>query len=295
MIVARTFAQVRGMTGDPISLVPTMGYLHEGHLALIEAAAATEGLTVVSLFVNPTQFGDIADLDAYPQDEERDAALAEAAGADVLFAPGPDEVYPEHNRVTVSVGGVGDAMEGRFRHGHFEGVATVVAKLFAGIAPATAFFGKKDAQQLAVVAAMSRGLRFPVEIIGLPTVREENGLALSSRNTRIEPGHRAAAAKLSRALFSAADLIEAGETESAEVVSAAMRVLDDPDIELEYVEVADAVSAAPVEHIEHDAFVALAARVGGVRLIDNVSVDITTMRVDRGHMLTRPSILYGEV
>lgn len=294
MKIARTFTEIHAMTGGTGSLVPTMGYLHEGHLALIEGAASSTGPTVVSLFVNPTQFGDVADLDAYPQDEERDATLAESAGADVLFAPSPQEVYPEQNRVTVSVGGVGDAMEGRFRHGHFEGVATVVAKLFAGIAPARAYFGRKDAQQLAVVRAMSRGLRFPVQIIGLPTVREHDGLALSSRNTQIGPDARATSAKISQALFAAADLIDAGERESVRVVTAATSVLDDPDIDVEYVEVADAVTASQVDHIEHDVFVAIAARVGGVRLIDNVMVDAITMRADRGRMLTGPSILYGE-
>lgn len=294
MKIARTFADVRGITGGGGSLVPTMGYLHEGHLALIEEAASSNGPTVVSLFVNPTQFGDVADLDAYPQNEQRDAELAESAGADVLFAPAPEEVYPEQNRVTVSVSGVGDAMEGRFRHGHFEGVASVVAKLFAGVAPVRAYFGRKDAQQLAVVSAMARGLRFPVEIVGLPTVREPDGLALSSRNTRIEPSDRSNAVRLSEALFLVADRIEAGEIESSRIIAAATEVMDVSGIDIEYVEVADAVTASPVEHIEHDAFVAVAARVGAVRLIDNVMVDADTMRVDRGRKLTSPSILYGE-
>lgn len=295
MIILRTFAEVRALTGGPVSLVPTMGYLHEGHLSLIEVASKDEGPTVVSLFVNPTQFGDAADLDAYPQDERRDAALAAAAGADVLFAPDAAEMYPENNKVTVAVGGVGDAMEGRFRHGHFEGVATVVAKLFAGIAPARAYFGRKDAQQLAVVVTMRNGLRFAVDIVGLPTVRERDGLALSSRNARIDPLDRKAAAAVSTSLFAGADVIEAGEVESATITRAIASVLSEtPEVDVEYIEVADSATAALVERIEHDSFVAVAARVGGVRLIDNVAVDGASLRVDRGTTLQGTSILYEE-
>lgn len=295
MITVRTFAEVRAAAQAPVSLVPTMGYLHEGHLSLIDEARRSGDTTVVSLFVNQTQFGDSADFDAYPQDEARDAELAEAAGCDVLFAPSPDEMYPLRHRATVSVRGVGDAMEGRFRQGHFEGVATVVAKLFAGIQPRRAFFGKKDAQQLAVVKAMRDSLRFPVEVVGMPTVREHDGLALSSRNTQLSAGARTEALTLSRALFAAADAIERGERKSAAIVAAALAVTDlATGVELEYVEVADSMSATPIEELDRDGFVAIAVKVGGVRLIDNVAVDAATLTVDRGTMLTNRSILYEE-
>lgn len=295
MITLRTFAEVRAAASGSVALVPTMGFLHEGHLSLISAAPEVGDTTVVSLFVNPTQFGDDVDLDIYPRNEERDAALAESAGADILFAPSADEVYPEGKRVTVQVGGVGDAMEGRFRHGHFEGVATVVAKLFAGIDPDHAFFGRKDAQQLAVVRTMRSGLRFAVQVHDMPTVRELDGLALSSRNARLAPEVRGDAVSLSRALFAAADAIERGVDDAARIRAAARSVIEEiPGVELEYVEVADARSAAPVDTIVGDSFVALAARVGGVRLIDNVAVDGETMTVDRGIVLEHESILYEE-
>lgn len=295
MIIVRTFGEVRAAAHSAVSLVPTMGYLHEGHMSLIGAASQTGDTTVVSLFVNPTQFGDSADFAAYPHNEARDAAIAEAAGCDIFFAPSADEVYPLGHRVTVSVGGVGDAMEGRFRHGHFEGVATVVAKLFAGVQPRRAFFGRKDAQQLAVVRTLRDGLRFPVEVIGMPTVREQDGLALSSRNTQIGKGVRREALSLSRALFSAADAIEQGERDSAAIAKIARSVAAaTPQVEVEYVEVADSMSAAPIEEIDRDAFVAIAAKVGGVRLIDNIAVDAVTLATDRGIMLDKQSILYEE-
>ncbi len=295
MMTLRTFAEVRAAVSGSVALVPTMGFLHEGHLSLVSAAADMADTTVVSLFVNPTQFGDDVDLDAYPRNEERDAALSQRAGADILFAPSAEEVYPEGKRVTVRVGGVGDAMEGRFRHGHFEGVATVVAKLFGGIDPDHAFFGRKDAQQLAVVRTMRSGLQFPVRIHGMPTVREPDGLALSSRNTRLAPEVRVEAISLSRALFAAADVIEAGVGDASRIRATARTVIEDlPGVELEYIEVADAHSAAPVESIVKDSFVAIAARVGGVRLIDNVAVEAETMTVDRGIVLDHQSILYEE-
>jgi pantoate--beta-alanine ligase len=295
VIIVRTFEEVRAAARAGVSLVPTMGYLHEGHLSLIAAANESGDTTVVSVFVNPTQFGDSADFDAYPYNEARDAALAEAAGCDIFFAPSADEVYPLGHRVTVSVGSVGDAMEGRFRHGHFVGVATVVAKLFAGVQPGRAFFGRKDAQQLAVIRTLRDGLRFPVEVIGMPTVREQDGLALSSRNTQIAEDARSNALTLSRALFCAADAIEGGERHSAAIAEIALSVAaETPHVEVEYVEVADSMSATPIDEIDTDAFVAIAVRVGGVRLIDNVAVDAATLAVDRGTMLTNPSILYEE-
>jgi pantoate--beta-alanine ligase len=271
-----------------------MGYFHEGHLGLISAATREADTTVVSLFVNPTQFGDPSDLDGYPRDEARDAALADKAGADILFVPPYEEVYPSVETL-VSVGDVADAMEGRFRPGHFTGVATVVAKLFAGIRPDVALFGKKDAQQLAVVRTMTRDMRFPVRVDGMSTVREQDGLALSSRNAQFSVSDRHASLALSEALFAAADVFDSGARDAAALTSAAASVLGaNPDIEVEYVELADAHTARPVSSVVADAFLAVAARIGGVRLIDNVSFNGATGTVDRGTVLDRASILYEE-
>ena len=294
MITVDTFASVRESTVGTVALVPTMGYFHEGHLSLISAATEAADTTVVSLFVNPTQFGDPSDLDDYPRNEARDAALADKAGADVLFVPPYDEVYPSAETM-VSVGGVADQMEGRFRPGHFGGVATVVAKLFAGVKPDVAVFGKKDAQQLAVVRKMTSDLRFPVRVVGMPTVREEDGLALSSRNTHLGPGDRPAARSVSEALYGAAEAFEAGKHDSLSLTSAASSVLSRHEgVDVEYIELADAHTAQPVSSVNADAFLAVAARVGGVRLIDNISFDHAAGTVDRGTMLDRASILYEE-
>lgn len=295
MIIVRTFREVSDLVRGRVALVPTMGYLHEGHLSLIERASVASDTTVVSLFVNPTQFGDVSDLDTYPADEERDARLAEKAGADVLFAPVVSEVYPDHAPVSVAVGSVGEALEGVFRPGHFEGVATVVAKLLAGTRPDIALFGRKDAQQLAVIRQMASGLRFPTEIAGLPTVRESDGLALSSRNKRLDRDQRQTATYLSRALFNAADLIDSGVRASDEVIGAVEQSLAGvAGLDVEYVAVADAASATVVPVIEAESFVAVAAWVGGVRLIDNIFIDETDYSVDRGVRLDNPSILYQE-
>ncbi len=295
MIVVRTFRDVLAHSEGRVALVPTMGFLHEGHLSLIDEASSRSDTTVVSLFVNPTQFGDQTDFDSYPTDEDRDATLAQKSGADILFAPDVPEVYPTSSEVSLRVGSVGEAMEGRYRPGHFDGVATVVSKLFAGTQPHLALFGRKDAQQLAVIAMMARALRFPIEIIGLPTVRETDGLALSSRNIHLTEEQRATATNLSSALFDAADLIESGTTASPAILGAVGASLEGlPGIEVEYVAVADAVTATLVDVIERDAFVAVAARVAGVRLIDNVFVRGADLSVDRGVRLESPSILYGE-
>ncbi len=294
MIVVRTFEEVRKASTGRVGLVPTMGYLHEGHLSLISHAAGDSDTTVVSLFVNPTQFGDAGDLDAYPTDEARDADLAASAGADILFAPPIDEVYPDGAAVTVRVAGVGDAMEGAFRPGHFDGVATVVTKLLGGIGPDIAFFGNKDAQQLALIRSLAVGLRIPTVIEGLPTVREADGLALSSRNARLSESQRQAAIGISRALFAAADIIEDGERSSSAIIEAAQSVLAEfPALDVEYVSVADSATAGIVDEVLDSCFVAIAAHVDDVRLIDNVVVDGVTLEVDRGIHLSSPSVLYG--
>jgi pantoate--beta-alanine ligase len=295
MIIVRTFRDVLANTAGTVALVPTMGFLHEGHVSLIEEASAVGDTTVVSVFVNPTQFGDRNDLDTYPTDEDRDAGLALKAGADILFAPGVDEVYPDAHEISVSVGAVGDAMEGKFRPGHFDGVATVVSKLFAGTRPDIALFGRKDAQQLAVITMMANAFRFPTQIVGLPTVRERDGLALSSRNTRLSPNQRATAGQLSHALFDAADAIEAGTRDASAIIDVVHRALRETrGLDVEYVAVADASTSQLVDTIDSDAFVAVAAKVGDVRLIDNVFVDGSNLGVDRGIRLENPSILYEE-
>jgi pantoate--beta-alanine ligase len=294
VITVRTFSEVRAITDGSIALVPTMGYLHEGHLGLIAAAVELADTTVVSLFVNPTQFGDPADLDGYPRDEARDAALAESAGADILFAPSFEEMYPSSATV-VTVDSVADAMEGRFRPGHFAGVATVVAKLFGGVQPDVAVFGKKDAQQFAVVRTMARDLRLPVDVVGISTVRELDGLALSSRNAGLSGDDRKSARALSEGLSAAADAFDSGASDADTLRSAAVSVFDRyPMVSVEYVELADSRTAQSVTAIESDAFLAVAARVGGVRLIDNISFDAAARTVDRGTVLDRSSILYEE-
>ena len=294
MITVDTFASVRESTVGSVALVPTMGYFHEGHLSLISAATEAADTTVVSLFVNPTQFGDLSDLEDYPRSEARDAALADKAGADILFVPGYDEVYPSAETM-VSVGVVGDQMEGRFRPGHFGGVATVVAKLFAGVKPDVSMFGNKDAQQLAVVRTMTRDLRFPVHVVGMPTVREEDGLALSSRNTHLGPDDRPAAGALSAALYAVADAFDSGTRDATALISAASSVFSGyHGVDVEYIELADAHTAQPVASVNADSFLAVAARVGGVRLIDNISFDHATGTVERGTVLDRASILYEE-
>lgn len=294
MIVVETFDAVREHAVGSVGLVPTMGFLHEGHLSLIEAAAADHGTVVMSLFVNPLQFGEPTDLDTYPRDLGRDVELAARAGAHVVFAPTVDYMYPHPPATSVSVAGVAEAMEGVARPGHFAGVATVVAKLFAGIQPDAAYFGRKDAQQLAVVTTMARDLSMPVDVIGMPIVREEDGLALSSRNVRLDSGSRRTATSLSRGLFRAGDLFEAGERSAAGLLTAVREELAAGGVDsVEYIEIADVTSAAVADRLEGMQFIATAARVGDVRLIDNVTLDSSSSTADRGIRLTQPSILYG--
>ena len=210
----------RRRAGESIGLVPTMGAFHEGHLSLIRRAREDSGVVVVSLFVNPTQFNDSSDLDAYPRDEARDAALAAELGADYLFAPSPLEVYPDGFATTVSVVGLTETLEGVHRgRGHFDGVTTVVAKLFNVVAPDVAYFGQKDAQQVAVIKRMVRDLDLPVRIEVCPTVREPDGLAMSSRNVHLSPADRARAAALNRALEAISGAIETGERDPAAAIA----------------------------------------------------------------------------
>ena len=277
MKTVRTVAELRAVLaparrgGDAIGLVPTMGALHDGHLSLIRAARAATDVVVVSLFVNPTQFDDPADLGAYPRDEARDARLAAQAGADVLFAPPAGEVYPAGFATSVRVAGITAPLEGESRgEEHFAGVATVVAKLLNMAQPEVAFFGQKDAQQVAVIRRLVRDLDIPVRIEVGATVREPDGLALSSRNVRLLNGERERAAALPAALAAARDAVACGERDPAGVAAAARAAMRELGVEPEYVEVVEPDTFAPVGRIDGDeVLVAVAARIGAVRLIDN--------------------------
>jgi pantoate--beta-alanine ligase len=257
-----------------IGLVPTMGYLHQGHLSLVEASRAQNRFTVMSLFVNPTQFGPGEDFARYPRDLERDRALAEAAGVDLLFHPEAAEMYPAGYRTYVTVEGLSERLCGRFRPGHFRGVTTVVSKLFHLVQPRRAYFGQKDAQQVAVLRKMVRDLDFDLEIVVCPTVRESDGLALSSRNVYLSPAERQAATVLSRALFWAKDRVREGEREAAVLLRGMRRLLEaEPLCRLEYLEIVDAENLEPLAHLGGDVLIALAAHFGKTRLIDNVLLE----------------------
>ncbi len=278
MRAVRTVAELRAAlaakraAGRTVGLVPTMGSFHAGHLELMRAARKSCDTVVVSLFVNPAQFGASEDLSAYPRDEPRDAALAAAEGVDLLFAPSMDEVYPDGFATTVSVSGIGDVLcgdPGRRGRGHFDGVATVVAKLFNMVQPDVAFFGQKDAQQVLVIQRMASDLGFPVRIEVLPTVREPDGLALSSRNAYLDAAERLRATALHRALAAAEAAVEGGDVDGASVLAAARRELDAAGIEPEYLELRSAADLAPVERVNGSTLLAVAARVGRARLIDN--------------------------
>jgi pantoate--beta-alanine ligase len=277
----RTKAELRAALGPArrrglaIGLVPTMGYLHEGHLSLIRAARAECDLVVMSLFVNPTQFGPGEDLDRYPRDEERDLRLAAEAGADLVFAPPVSEVYAPDASTAVEVAGsltrVLDGDPARRGPEHFRGVTTVVAKLFNLIGPDVAYFGQKDAQQAVVIRRMVRDLDFPVRVEVLPTVREADGLAMSSRNAYLEPADRERATALARALEAAEREARAGSLDTG--LDAARRELAAAAIEPEYLEARDAETLEPVEQLaDRPVLVAVAARVGAARLIDNVLI-----------------------
>lgn len=274
MRIVRDVAAVRAAVAGAgrVGLVPTMGAFHEGHLSLIRAARATCDLVVVWLFVNPTQFNDASDLVNYPRDEDRDAALAAECGADILFAPTVDEVYPAGFATTVTVSGIADVLEGAHRPGHFAGVATVVAKMLNMVWPDVAFFGAKDAQQVAVVRRMAADLDLGVEIEVLPIVREADGLAMSSRNVRLDPDERRRATALHRGLQAARAAVADGERDPGALVRAVEEVLAADAITAEYVAVIDPDSFEPVPTVAARTLIALAARVGPVRLIDNLEV-----------------------
>ncbi|HEY5063021.1 MAG TPA: pantoate--beta-alanine ligase [Gemmatimonadaceae bacterium] len=257
--------------GRSIGFVPTMGFFHDGHASLMRRARESCDVVVVSLFVNPTQFNDPNDLAAYPHDEERDADIARQNGVDFLFAPTAAEVYPIGFATTVTVAGVTEPMEGAIRGaGHFAGVATVVAKLFNIVQPTTAFFGQKDAQQALVVGRMTRDLDMPVRIEICPTVREPDGLAMSSRNVRLAGGARQQALALSAGLSAAEHAVVAGERDARAIAATARAAMREHGVEPEYLEIVSTETMARVNRVDGAALLAIAAHVGGVRLIDNV-------------------------
>ena len=294
MEIVETFAEARALSQGVVGLVPTLGFVHEGHLSLIDRARRDCDHVLVSLFVNPLQFGPGEDFDAYPRHPQRDADLIASAGADVLFAPPLEAMYPIPAITRVILPELAAGMDGQSRPGHFDGVSTVVSKFFAGLQPDRAYFGRKDAQQLAIITRMAMDLSFPVEVIGCPTVREADGLALSSRNSYLAADERATALSLSRGLMAAADLIDAGERDGATLEARVREAAG--DFEFEYVELTDRATVGRLGTLDRPAFLAVAGRVGRARLIDNVHIDQDDGQFipDRGLKLTEPSVLYAE-
>jgi pantoate--beta-alanine ligase len=274
MKVISTIAETRAALRDlprPHGLVPTMGFLHEGHLSLVRQARRENASVTASIFVNPAQFGPSEDFTTYPRDEARDLALLEAAGTDLVYMPPVDVVYPPGFDTYVTVGALAEPLEGAARPGHFRGVATVVAKLFNVLQPDRAYFGQKDAQQSLVITKMVHDLDFPVEIRVMPTIREADGLALSSRNVYLSAPERVAALALSKALKLAAGLYEAGERDAGRLRAAMSEILAaEPLARPEYVSIADTGTLLELERIDGPALASMAVRVGRTRLIDNV-------------------------
>lgn len=280
MKVVKTIAEVREQVkawkaeGLRVGLVPTMGFLHEGHQSLIIKAVEENDRVVVSDFVNPTQFGPKEDLASYPRDIEHDAKLCEEAGADLIFHPEPEEMYAPDYCTFVDMDGLTKGLCGKTRPTHFRGVCSVVAKLFNIVTPDSAYFGQKDAQQLAVIRRMVRDLNFDIRIVACPIIREEDGLAKSSRNTYLNAEERAAAVVLSRALNQGKALIESGEQSAAKVKDVIMEELcKEPLARVDYVEVVDADSIEPIKELKGNVLVAIAVYIGKTRLIDNFIVE----------------------
>lgn len=280
MRVVETIAECRAAlspgrrTGRRIGFVPTMGYLHDGHLSLVDLARTASQVVVMSIFVNPSQFGSGDDYENYPRDTERDLTLAEERGVDLVFVPSVGEMYPDPALTVVTMRGITEGLEGAARPGHFDGVLTVVAKLFHIVHPEVAVFGQKDAQQAAAVKRMVAELDFPIEILVGPTVRDSDGLALSSRNVHLGADERRQALALSRAVRAAADLVASGERDAARV-EAAMRteLARSPALEIDYAAVADRERFTPVDTIGGPCVAVVAARIGRTRLIDSALLD----------------------
>lgn len=264
------WSQAKRALGKSVSLVPTMGFFHDGHLSLIRVAGELSDLVVVSVFVNPIQFGPAEDLALYPRSLERDMELAERCGAEVFFAPAVAEMYPEPPLTRVTVPSLADRLCGHSRPGHFDGVCTVVAKLFNIIQPTRAIFGSKDFQQLAVIRRMVSDLNWGVEVVAHPIVRENDGLAMSSRNSYLSVAERARATCLYQAILKAKVLVAAGETEVGCILAEVENVIRlQSDVFIDYTEIVNAETLEPQQQVGDDSLLALAARVGRTRLIDN--------------------------
>ena len=259
--------------GKSIGLVPTMGFLHEGHASLIQKCREENDIVVVSDFVNPTQFGPNEDLEAYPRDFERDSKLCESLGADLIFAPSPEDMYHDPHAF-VSIDTLSETLCGKTRPIHFKGVCTVVTKLFHIVAPDRAYFGEKDAQQLAIIRKMVKDLNFDIEIVGCPIVREEDGLAKSSRNTYLNDKERQAALCLSRAVKTGKEVIYTG-ADAKEVLNPMKAIIEaEPLARIDYVMMVDALTMQPIEKADRDVLVAMAVYIGKTRLIDNFSYEV---------------------
>lgn len=282
--IAKTIAEIRKyvaqarMAGKTVGFVPTMGALHAGHVSLIEAAVRRCNYVVVSIFVNPTQFGPGEDFEKYPRPFEKDAQICERCGTHAIFAPSSEEMYPRKNLTWVTVEKLTEPLCGRSRPGHFRGVTTVCTKLFHIVGADVAFFGQKDAQQATVIRRMVADLNMPLEIVVCPTVREPDGLAMSSRNQYLSPQERSQAPVIYRALKHCEKLMQAGWRDAAEVAEEMKRVLSEaPDLRPEYIGIVDAESLEPCDPIRGRVLVAVAARLGATRLIDNIVVDTTVL------------------
>lgn len=279
MMILKTIDEVRKQVnswrkeGYSIALVPTMGYLHEGHKSLIEKAHSENKKVVVSVFVNPIQFGPNEDYDKYPRDIEKDSKLCESAGADLIFNPEVSEMYPEEILTTVKLSKLTSGLCGAKRPGHFDGVCTVVSKLFNIVKPDRAYFGEKDAQQLAVIKKMVKDLNFDIEIIGCPIVREESGLAKSSRNAYLSEEEKKSALILSKSLFKAKELIQNGEKSVAKIEDFLIKNLSsEPSARIDYVEIVDFKTIENIEEIKDETLIAIAVYIGKTRLIDNIII-----------------------
>ena len=285
MIVLERIAELRDRCdaarreGKSVGLVPTMGFFHEGHRSLMRAARANHDLVVTTIFVNPLQFGENEDLAGYPRDLVADTAAAEAEGVDVLFVPSVPEMYPEPTVTTVHVAGFTEGLCGAARPTHFDGVTTVVAKLFSIVGPSTAYFGRKDFQQLAVVRRMATDLDLPVQVVGCPLVREPDGVAMSSRNAYLSGGDRERATGIFASLRAGAAAVEDGERDPERIRAAVEAEAARHGLELEYAEVRRAADLAPLATVDGEVVVAVAASVGKARLIDNVTMQIAGSEV----------------
>lgn len=278
MPIVRTVAELRAVTaawrrvGERVALVPTMGALHAGHLALVAEGRRRADRVLATIFVNPKQFGANEDLDRYPRQEGADAEALEAAGCDLLFAPSAAEMYPPGFATNISIAGVTEDLDGAARPGHFDGVATVVAKLLNQAQADVAVFGEKDYQQLLTIRRLARDLDIPTEIVGYPTVREADGLALSSRNAYLSAAERAQAVELPRALHAAAEALRGGSDVETALLAATQRLLAAGFASIDYVELRDAATLAPLATLDRPARLLAAARIGSTRLIDNLAV-----------------------